>query len=141
MNACILMIQYPLLVFVVPVIFSLSEYYEIVDQFEAFYCCVGLWTSFFLFLSAIFNMSKIMKYCTRSTEEIFALFISIAFLVYAIKDATHGTQIRKFDLMSYVIHENTFIFGFCIFPKISKRTITPKLAIHQRMCPSISIPT
>lgn len=36
---------------------------------------------------ALFDVSRLMKWCTRSTEEIFALFISIAFVADAFKDA------------------------------------------------------
>lgn len=55
-------------------------------DFMAMYACVGLWNSFFLFLYVIFDASKIMKWCTRSTEEIFSLFITIAFCVDAGRD-------------------------------------------------------
>lgn len=47
-------------------------------SFIPFYAMVGLWNSFFLIIYALFNLSFIMKYCTRSTEEIFSNFISIA---------------------------------------------------------------
>lgn len=43
--------------------------------------------AFFLILYAVFDVSRLMKWCTRSTEEIFALFISIAFVADAFKDA------------------------------------------------------
>lgn len=43
------------------------------------YCAVGLWNSFFLILYSLFDVSRLMRWSTRSTEEIFALFISIAF--------------------------------------------------------------
>ncbi|CAL8099210.1 unnamed protein product [Orchesella dallaii] len=109
----ILLTTAPLSLFV-KIIFALSEFFNIVDDFEAFYCCVGLWCSFFLFLSAIFNMSKIMKYCTRSTEEIFALFISIAFVVYAVKDVTHDFQenynsaaCKNSQNLSFILKDNT----------------------------------
>lgn len=56
------------------------------EDFPAFYCCVGLWSSFFTAIYALFDMSRLMKWSTRSTEEIFALFISIAFCVDAFRD-------------------------------------------------------
>lgn len=69
----------------------LSLYIKVIDNicedfnlnFFAMYACVGLWNTFFLILYAIFDVSKLMKLSTRSTEEIFALFISIAFAVDA----------------------------------------------------------
>ncbi|MGH0174979.1 UNVERIFIED_CONTAM: hypothetical protein FKN15_069312 [Acipenser sinensis] len=54
-------------------------------NFAAFYACIGLWNSFFLILGAVFNVSLVMKLFKRSTEEIFALFISIAFVTDAVK--------------------------------------------------------
>ncbi|XP_066488342.1 solute carrier family 4 member 11 [Tiliqua scincoides] len=57
-------------------------------QFRAFYAWVGLWNSFFLVLYALFNFSLIMKLFKRSTEEIIALFISITFVLDAIKGIT-----------------------------------------------------
>ena len=55
-------------------------------NFHAMYCCVGLWNTLFLFLYAAFDLSKVMKWSTRSTEDIFGLFVSVAFTVDAVKD-------------------------------------------------------
>ncbi|XP_074086193.1 solute carrier family 4 member 11 isoform X2 [Macrotis lagotis] len=54
-------------------------------DFHAFYAWTGLWNSFFLVVYAIFNMSLLMKVFKRSTEEIIALFISITFVLDAVK--------------------------------------------------------
>ncbi|KAM9248114.1 solute carrier family 4 member 11 isoform 1-T1 [Dugong dugon] len=54
-------------------------------DFKAFYAWTGLWNSFFLGLYAFFNLSLVMKLFKRSTEEIIALFISITFVVDAVK--------------------------------------------------------
>lgn len=54
--------------------------------FPAMYAAVGLWNCFFLLIYSLFGFSKLMKWCTRSTEEIFALFIVIAFITDAGKD-------------------------------------------------------
>ncbi|KAH3842166.1 hypothetical protein DPMN_115661 [Dreissena polymorpha] len=66
------------------IIFSICEDFDL--DFTAMYCCVGLWNTFFLFLYAFFDLSKVMKWSTRSSEEIFAVFISIAFTIDAIKN-------------------------------------------------------
>lgn len=50
------------------------------------YAAVGLWNGFFLIIYSLFGFSKLMKWCTRSTEEIFAIFIVIAFISDAGKD-------------------------------------------------------
>lgn len=54
--------------------------------FPAMYAAVGLWNGFFLILYSLFGFSRLMKWCTRSTEEIFALFIVVAFVTDATKD-------------------------------------------------------
>ncbi|XP_072475861.1 solute carrier family 4 member 11 isoform X2 [Notamacropus eugenii] len=54
-------------------------------DFHAFYAWTGLWNSFFLAVYAIFNLSLLMKVFKRSTEEIIALFISITFVLDAVK--------------------------------------------------------
>ncbi|TNN28853.1 Sodium bicarbonate transporter-like protein 11 [Liparis tanakae] len=54
-------------------------------DFPAFYACIGLWNCLFLILGGIFNLSLFMKLFKRSTEEVIALFISIAFVVDAVK--------------------------------------------------------
>lgn len=66
------------------IIYSISSDFSI--DFRAMYCCVGLWNAFFLFLYSAFDLSIVMAWSTRSSEEIFALFISIAFTIDAIKN-------------------------------------------------------
>ncbi|XP_064624285.1 solute carrier family 4 member 11-like isoform X2 [Lineus longissimus] len=66
------------------IIFAISTDYGI--DFLAMFTCTGLWNCFFLMIYALFDVSKLMKWSTRSTEEIFAIFISIAFSVDAIRD-------------------------------------------------------
>uniref|UniRef100_A0A7N8Y4A6 Solute carrier family 4 member 11 n=1 Tax=Mastacembelus armatus TaxID=205130 RepID=A0A7N8Y4A6_9TELE len=56
-------------------------------DFPAFYACIGLWNCLFLILGGIFNVSLLMKLFKRSTEEVIALFISVAF----VGDAMKGT--------------------------------------------------
>uniref|UniRef100_A0A2I3TWS0 Solute carrier family 4 member 11 n=1 Tax=Pan troglodytes TaxID=9598 RepID=A0A2I3TWS0_PANTR len=54
-------------------------------DFNSFYAWTGLWNSFFLALYAFFNLSLVMSLFKRSTEEIIALFISITFVLDAVK--------------------------------------------------------
>ncbi|XP_044537732.1 sodium bicarbonate transporter-like protein 11 [Gracilinanus agilis] len=65
------------------VISRICEDYKL--DFSAFYAWTGLWNSFFLVIYAIFNLSLIMKLFKRSIEETIALFISITFVLDAIK--------------------------------------------------------
>ena len=75
---------------VIAVIYSICEDFEL--DFFAFYAAVGLWSAFFLILYSLFDVSRLMKWSTRSTEEIFALFISIAFCVDAGRDTLKSKQ-------------------------------------------------
>uniref|UniRef100_A0A8C8A406 Solute carrier family 4 member 11 n=1 Tax=Oryzias sinensis TaxID=183150 RepID=A0A8C8A406_9TELE len=72
----------PLAIFI-SVIRGICDDYNL--DFEAFYACIGLWNCFFLVLGGLFNVSLLMKLFKRSTEEVIALFISIAFVGDAIK--------------------------------------------------------
>lgn len=52
--------------FVLPgiaVIYNICEDFQL--DFYAMYACVGLWNTFFLVLFALFDASKLMKWCTR----------------------------------------------------------------------------
>ncbi|XP_041847035.1 sodium bicarbonate transporter-like protein 11 [Melanotaenia boesemani] len=72
----------PLAIFI-SVIRGICDDYDL--DFDAFYACIGLWNSLFLILGGLFNVSLLMKLLKRSTEEVIALFISIAFVGDAVK--------------------------------------------------------
>lgn len=73
-----------------PLAIYIKIIYYICDDFKldfnAMYCAVGLWNSLFLVIYSLFDVSRLMRWSTRSTEEIFALFISIAFCNDAFND-------------------------------------------------------
>ncbi len=73
----------PLALFI-KIIYSIASDFGI--NFLAFYAAIGLWNTFFLFIYSFFNMSVLMKYSTRSTEEIFSNFITIAFITDSTKN-------------------------------------------------------
>lgn len=58
---------------------SLSLQVDFYDLFAA----VGLWNGLFLLIYVLFDLSQLMHFCTRSTEEIFATFIFFAFSIDA----------------------------------------------------------
>ncbi|KAH9426276.1 hypothetical protein DERP_010843 [Dermatophagoides pteronyssinus] len=62
-----------------------------VDFFDLF-ALVGIWNSFFLIIYSIFDLSQLMHYCTRSTEEIFATFIFFAFTIDSIRECLDSFQ-------------------------------------------------
>ncbi|PNJ14012.1 SLC4A11 isoform 3 [Pongo abelii] len=61
-------------------------------DFNSFYAWTGLWNSFFLALYAFFNLSLVMSLFKRSTEEIIALFISVTFVLDAVKGMVKTCQ-------------------------------------------------
>lgn len=87
------------------VIYSICEDFQL--DFYAMYGCVGLWSSFFLVLYSLFDVSRLMRWSTRSTEEIFALFISIAFCVDAFRDTVKSKSCPPFFFL---------FFSFCYPP-------------------------
>ncbi|XP_061542377.1 solute carrier family 4 member 11-like isoform X3 [Phycodurus eques] len=86
----------PLAIFI-SVIRGICDDYDL--DFDAFYGCIGLWNSLFLILGGLFNVSLLMKLFKRSTEEVIALFISIAF----VGDAVKGTV----KIFNHFFHEPT----------------------------------
>ncbi|CAC5399639.1 SLC4A11 [Mytilus coruscus] len=83
----ILLTTAPLALFT-KIIYSICQDFSL--EFMPMFACVGLWNSFFLFLYSSFGLSKLMQWSTRSSEEIFALFISIAFIVDALKNTAQN---------------------------------------------------
>ncbi|PAA92395.1 hypothetical protein BOX15_Mlig031769g1 [Macrostomum lignano] len=65
------------------IIFELSQNHGL--DFFAFFGWVGVFNAALLLLYAVLDLSKLMRWSTRSTEEIFAMFISVAFTVGAVK--------------------------------------------------------
>uniref|UniRef100_A0A1I8HGT6 UDENN domain-containing protein n=2 Tax=Macrostomum lignano TaxID=282301 RepID=A0A1I8HGT6_9PLAT len=65
------------------IIFELSQSFEV--DFLALYGWVGLFNSLLLVAFAMCDLSKLMRWSTRSTEEIFAIFVAITFTVEAVK--------------------------------------------------------
>ncbi|OTF73654.1 hypothetical protein BLA29_009843, partial [Euroglyphus maynei] len=67
---------------------------------------VGIWNSLFLLLYSLFDLSQLMHYCTRSTEEIFATFIFFAFTIDSIKECmTSFRQHYHYNCSNRIIHQ------------------------------------
>ncbi|KRZ11791.1 Sodium bicarbonate transporter-like protein 11, partial [Trichinella zimbabwensis] len=78
----ILLTTVPLSIYI-KIIYQISKEFDL--EFFALYACVGLWCQLFLVIYAHMELSNVMKWATRSTEEIFSLFIAVAFVVEAFK--------------------------------------------------------
>ncbi len=73
----------PVLAFIAA-LYKLSATFSL--PFLPLYSWVGLWTSFYLFLSSIFSLSNVVAYFSRFTDEIFSLLISVIFIIESLKD-------------------------------------------------------
>ena len=72
-----------------PIVIFTGLLYKACEQmgvdFLATYAWVGLWSSLFMILLALFNTSALMRYFTRFTDEIFAALIAVIFIYEAVK--------------------------------------------------------
>ncbi|XP_060564517.1 solute carrier family 4 member 11-like [Ruditapes philippinarum] len=82
----VLLTTAPLALYTKSKIFFFCLSIDIWRGFYSMFSCVGLWNCFFLIIYSVTNLSKLMKFSSRSTEEIFSLFITFAFSADAIKD-------------------------------------------------------
>uniref|UniRef100_A0A8D2Q9C0 Solute carrier family 4 member 11 n=1 Tax=Varanus komodoensis TaxID=61221 RepID=A0A8D2Q9C0_VARKO len=102
-------------------------------KFSAFYAWVGLWNSFFLMLYSLFNFSLVMKLFKRSTEEIIALFISVTFVLDALKGITKVFKkyyhISRPQSMS--INNTTFLLNMSVERSaLANQTESPAAGTH-----------
>lgn len=54
------------------------------EDFFTVYAWVGLWNTFFILLYSVFGVSNLIRFSSRSPEEIFTIFITTCFAVDAI---------------------------------------------------------
>uniref|UniRef100_A0AAF5I1G2 Bicarbonate transporter-like transmembrane domain-containing protein n=1 Tax=Strongyloides stercoralis TaxID=6248 RepID=A0AAF5I1G2_STRER len=76
----------------ISIIYQISLNYNY--NFYYLYTWTGIYTSIYLIIFAIFQMSSIMKYAKKSLEELFGLFISISLIIKA-------SQATYFDITRY----------------------------------------
>ncbi|XP_046925004.1 solute carrier family 4 member 11 isoform X3 [Lynx rufus] len=89
----------------IQVISGICDDYDL--DFNTFYAWTGLWNSFFLALYSLFNLSLLMSLFKRSTEEIIALFISITFMLDAVKGMVKIFQKYYYDNFGNHHEDNT----------------------------------
>jgi sodium borate transporter 11 len=83
------------------VIYKISVEFNV--DFFPMYACSGLWCQFFLIIYAFTELSNVMRYATRSTEEIFSLFIGVAFVVESFKAMQQSEGEFRFYLSSIFV--------------------------------------
>jgi hypothetical protein len=80
-------------------------------DFMEFRLWIGLWTSVFLVLMVMFNLSFLVKYITRFTEDCFATLVAIIFIIDAIKSTVnlrHGKKAKAAIVSSPLLDNDTF---------------------------------
>ena len=102
----------PLLIFTT-IIFKNCARFDI--PFLPTYALIGLWAAIFTILWAITNLSVLMKYFTRFTDEIFGALISFIFIseaIYALADPMITTSgVKIIPLLSLLIGVGTFFLA------------------------------
>ncbi|GAB1599762.1 sodium bicarbonate transporter-like protein 11 [Argonauta hians] len=79
-------------------------------NFLAMFACVGIWSSIFLISYAIFDFCNLLKWSTRSTEDIFYTFVSLIFVTDAMREMYKNFKQYYFPCqadMKAVNHWNT----------------------------------
>lgn len=101
-------------------------------HFMEFRLWVGLWTGFFLLIFVMFNLSFLVKYITRFTEDSFASLVAIIFIIDSIKytnklkypeyneiqvfnETTNSTDVMKEYLQSEEKQQTCFYFSIILF--------------------------
>ncbi|XP_074596660.1 solute carrier family 4 member 11-like [Brevipalpus obovatus] len=74
----------------IKVVYEISKTLEV--DFFVMYASVGFWNTIFVLIYSVFGWSKLIRFSTRSVEEIFAQFITVCFFFDAIKDLVISFQ-------------------------------------------------
>ena len=103
----------PIVIFT-SLLFGVCREYNI--NFISVYGWCGVWTGIILIIFAITNVSNLMRFFSRFTDDIFAALVSIIFIFEAIKNLTKGFfQINiLFDgiFLSVLLAIGTFVISF-----------------------------
>jgi mannitol/fructose-specific phosphotransferase system IIA component (Ntr-type) len=99
----------PMLVFT-GMLYELCNLLEL--PFLAAYAWVGLWTAAITIACALTGASALIRYCTRFTDEVFALLISVIFITEAVSNVAGTFEDSRIDeyqsLLSLVLAITTF---------------------------------
>ena len=102
------------------IIYDISQDLDV--EFYSLYACVGLFNSFFLILYGIFGLNSLIKFSTRSIEEIFSLFIVVCFTVDAYGDFIENIgetyfqlNTKSIPLLFFFLKNGTLILAVKLF--------------------------
>lgn len=108
----------PLLVFT-GILYRLSLDMQV--PFLPTYAWVGFWTALFLVIAAVTNASRLMRYFTRFTDEIFSTLMALIFIYEAIRAIVAIFQSSFSDdpqhdvaLLSLILALSTYYFGMTL---------------------------
>ncbi|XP_014767449.2 solute carrier family 4 member 11 [Octopus bimaculoides] len=85
-------------------------------DFLGMFACVGIWSSIFLISYSIFGFCNLLKWSTRSTEDIFYTFVSLIFFTEAMREMYKNFQQHYFPCQADIhsasywnttLHSNT----------------------------------
>lgn len=95
--------------------------------FLSAYAWVGIWSGILLLICAFTDASVMMKYFTRFTDEIFAVLISIIFIVEAVKDIVYSFSPEGNGLTSAFLTLILALGTFVIARNLKRATASPYL--------------
>nr|CAH8870010.1 unnamed protein product [Trichobilharzia regenti] len=120
----------------IKIIYTISQTYN--TNFYAMYACIGLFNSLFLIIYSFCGFSRWMKWSTRSTEEIFAMFVSMAFVYDAgndlyttFKENYHCKSSAYYSLLNDTLKTQGFDKSYMNLTNMNNR-------IFIEICPDIS---
>lgn len=88
-------------------------------DFYTIYAWVGIWNSIFLVLYAVLGLGSLIKFSTRSVEEIFYMFIVFCFAASALKDMVNSKlrinalNIRSIKLILFTDYSQYYFSEAC----------------------------
>ena len=97
-------------------LYQLCKHYEL--PFLGTFFWVGMWTMLFLSISAIFNVSKLMRYFTRFTDETFATLIALIYIVQALRNTSGSLSdpsvATDSGLLTLLLATGTFVIAYIL---------------------------
>jgi len=92
-------------------------------HFLSFRFYVGIWIAIILLLFVAFDLSALVSYITRFTEESFSVLISLIFIAEAFKKASGIT--KYYPMHTNTIHEDVGYKCYCVEPPFTNATEAP----------------
>ena len=124
-----------------PVLAFVAVLYKLSDQlgvpFMSFYAWVGLWVMLFCILAGFMDLNRFIKHATRFTDEVFAMLISLIFIINAFGNPFSPAGLYYYfkpDHTSHEVHEDNeeYAYSSAAFLSLILAVGTTVLAIQLR---------